>query len=305
MEFTFDGRPTQVVGIDENGYGPILGPLVVTAVVLEVDGDPWDRLRLKHLDTRIRDSKEVFRGSLLTYRTGESLALSILREVSDPPRTFSSYLESLTGRPLTEHFSGCPALQSLHPDMPLPVWLPADVQPSLWRPVPGIRVLKILQRVIHPEEFNRRIQALQSKALLDFLTFLELVKAANPGPPDQDLLCLMGKIGGTTHYKKWFFMAGLPEVQTLRESRGWSRYRVGRWDLNFLMDADAQFLPVAMASILGKYTRELFMLSLSHGLGEGSPMPFASGYRHDSRTSQMIDLLVQHNVPVHCFLRVK
>ncbi len=303
MEFTFDGRPTRVVGIDENGYGPILGPLVVTAVVMDVDGDPWTRLRLKHLETKIRDSKEVFRGSFPTYRTGESLALSILQEFAGIPQTFSTYLEILTHRTLQEHFEACPSLQALHPDLPLPVWMPEHAQPALWQAIAGIRVVSVVQRVIHPEEFNRRIRALQSKALLDFLTFMELAKTCAGEDPEP--LYLMGKIGGTTHYKKWFFVAGYPEVQTLRESRGWSRYKVHGWDLNFLMDADSQFLPVAMASILGKYTRELFMMSLSRGLGHEEAMPFASGYRHDDRTPKMIDLLVQHKVPVHCFLRVK
>jgi len=65
-------------GIDENGLGPLLGPLVVTGAGSNVSHTSTGRLKDKTSDfPGLRDSKKVF--SQKNLRTGEALALSLIR----------------------------------------------------------------------------------------------------------------------------------------------------------------------------------------------------------------------------------
>ena len=98
MQFVFTGEPKLVLGVDENGYGPILGPLVVTGVLLEFDGDPWNVLNIQDKKSCIRDSKEIFRGTLPSYKTGEYLSLGFLKNLGISPKSTSDFLYQLTGK---------------------------------------------------------------------------------------------------------------------------------------------------------------------------------------------------------------
>ena len=88
-----------LVGMDEAGYGPNLGPLVISATAWQVDGDPTavdlydaladvvgrvpDRRRIA-----IADSKQLYkpRGSLRLLERGVLAALAVVgREVDDWP----------------------------------------------------------------------------------------------------------------------------------------------------------------------------------------------------------------------------
>ncbi len=302
MQFVFTGEPQLVLGIDENGYGPVLGPFVVTGVLLEVDGDPWNVLKIGGKRSFIRDSKEIFRGSLPSYRIGETLALGFLKNLGLSPKDTAEYIQEVTGEPYDSLFQGSESIKPLHPILRLPLWL--DNEPSKI-PLTGygpVKIVCVRQRVIMPGLFNRRVKAIGSKAYLDFLEFMEVADLCTAG---KSAIIILGKIGGTTHYLKMFRFAGIEPVKVLFESRERSSYTYKLWKLNFIRDADSKYLPVAMASIVGKYTREILMTALSRGLGSDSMLPIASGYRHDTRTNHLIDIMLKMEIPVSQFLRVK
>ena len=55
------------------------------------------------------------------------------------------------------------------------------------------------------------------------------------------------------------------------------------------MDADANHLPVAMASMIGKYVREVSMERLNrYYVGHDPSLPRVSGY-HDPKTRDMVE----------------
>ncbi len=296
--FEFTGEPVRVAGIDENGYGPLLGPLVVTRVDLAVEGDPWYHLDLHRMasQTAFRDSKEIFRRTLASYRTGEYLALGLLQALGVPVQGLHSLVQHLTGRPWTLLFHPCPALAQFYPDLPLPAWLDHAPTPQS-HPAPGCRLVGLRVDILTAPLLNQQVDHHGSKALVDFVAFLGLLRKGTA--PE---LALLGKIGGTRRYSNWF--QRLQEtVEVLQETRYHATYRWQGLRLHFLQNADARWLPVAMASVVGKYLRELFLLSLSRALGFSTPLPYASGYAHDARSHEVASLLAQMGLPESCFRR--
>jgi len=75
-------------------------------------------------------------------------------------------------------------------------------------------------------------------------------------------------------------------------------------EIHFVRDGDALHLPVAVASMIGKYLRELAMDRLAAALGAGHDPP--SGYR-DQRTKAFVResaaLRAALGLPDSCFLR--
>jgi ribonuclease HII len=78
-------------------------------------------------------------------------------------------------------------------------------------------------------------------------------------------------------------------VRPLRGRRGQRRYVVdGLGEIRFEVDADARHLPVSLASIVGKYIREVCMLRIGEFYRREVPgLKLASGY-HDPVTRQFI-----------------
>jgi hypothetical protein len=99
-----------------------------------------------------------------------------------------------------------------------------------------------------------------------------------------------------------------PNVQVLKESRPACRYRVeGVGEVSFEVDSDDRHLPVAMASMVGKYVRELLMERQNHFyLSQQESLCRPSGY-HDPVTARFIDesALLRRRLGVtdRCFLR--
>ncbi len=263
------GHLLRVVGVDENGYGPLAGPLVVTRVVMEYEGEaPLEDLRLAWFPTLpVRDSKEVFRRTLRSYARGEAVALWLLKQAGITPRTTRELWEVLVPEIAPTFHAGPWGL-----DLPLPVW----AKKAGNFPDPGAfgRIVEIRSRVLLPETLRGR-----NKHRLNLQTFLEHVNASGA------TWALLGKLGGMVHYAPH-----LPEgARIVEESRDRSIYQVDRLVLAFVRNADSRLLPVAMASVVGKYVRELLMLSVNRLLGHTEAIPWASGYHHDPRTRRLVE----------------
>ncbi len=264
--YGFTAGPLRVLGVDENGYGPRLGPLVVTGVVLRYEGeDPEEELHLRQgWPLGIRDSKQVFRRSVASYARGEALVLGLL---DPPPPTLEALMQRLYGDAQVDVWRASP----YHADLSLPYWASGirNLRSALDRR--GLAVERVWGRVLWPEGLRRSGNKLQA----NLHTFLALVEESQPD------WALLGRIGGMKHYAPH-----LPEGwQTLEEGPD-STYRAPDGKrLGFYLHADDRFLPVALASLVGKYVRELLMLAVNRNLGLEGPIPLASGYHHDPRTA--------------------
>ncbi|MHC4548905.1 MAG: hypothetical protein ACYTEZ_09015 [Planctomycetota bacterium] len=232
------------VGMDEAGYGPLLGPLVVAASVYESDADR------RHLPGEgIADSKVVYaRGgrAALARVLGPYLGLNT-------PVSLAALLERLSVR-------GDP--RASYP------WYGEVTDPAPEAgPVPEA-FRRLYVNPVCERDFNTGCTAWGGKAGLLFRETMRLVRRAladAPGP-EADVVC--DKHGGRRRYAALLLAELAPgTLVTECETPAVSGYRL-RLDgravrIRFVRQADATDKAAALASMAAKYVRELFMEGLN------------------------------------------
>jgi ribonuclease HII len=100
---------------------------------------------------------------------------------------------------------------------------------------------------------------------------------------------IVDRQGGRTHYMQDLMLAW-PDAhaQIIAETDTLSRYRLERdgsfITLSFLVEAESQHLPVALASMIAKYVRELLMMRLNRYFQTLMPeLKPTAGYTEDAR----------------------
>lgn len=274
-----------VIGIDENGLGPLLGPLVVTGTAFMIeDYCPQSFFELIGDLLKADDSKKVFTPS----RRGEAewATLQWLRLFGEEFSTLGA-LNRRLGIDLPHDGPcgqgsrrSCPFTAKA----PLPVWQASqgdDETLTLLRPrleAGDIRPWRVRLATYCVGRFNAATASGRNKLRLDFETMLAVARTLSRGSK-QPVLILCGKVGYTRMYGPWFRAAGINDVRVIEESDEASRYALGKnTEIRFIRDGDALHPPVAIASMIGKYVRELSMWALCRTLDPGGPM--VSGYRN-------------------------
>jgi ribonuclease HII len=277
-----------IAGIDENGLGPLLGPLVVTGASFV--SRSYDRQRFQSLagpDLPAADSKVIF--APRRAAAAEDAVLRWLDVFGYNARDTAELEEKIVAPAPFE--ARCP---SRKPAICAgdPLALPraatrrsgvrsAEVRERFDRA--GIAAGRVASHVLCAGAFNRvHEERRMNKLRLDFSLMMSVARHLCRGEGaggDGDALVLCGKVGGTASYGAWLEEEGLDVAEVLLEGRDESAYEVrGLGRIRFLRDGDAAHLPIAVASMVGKYLRELAMERLNRALGrEGKTR--VSGYR--------------------------
>ena len=306
---------TLVIGIDEAGYGPNLGPLViggsiwkfnerpaiaatqfaslakqVTADWQDGSGPPWG------------DSKKVFSRK----RAGVSLeplergVLSAILTRNIPLPTKGEELLRLLDLSLP-HDASCKCWYEL-PTTRLPQTTVAATCQQQAETVlgrchqHGLRLVGLTCRWIFPEAFNASLDAGYNKS--DILSQLSLNLAADlrKQQPEADAIIWCDRHGGRKRYAGVVSHCfGAARVEPIKETANRSNYlihdnghgkqlsRQPSTSISFSVGGESQ-LPVAVASMTAKYVRELAMGAFNHfWTNQQSGLSPTAGYPVDAR----------------------
>lgn len=311
-----------LIGTDEAGYGPNLGPLVISASVWQVpDGvrgeDLFDRLRhviagsLAEAGNQasphvvIADSKILYHsgGDLRHLERGLWATWALL---DHQPRSWCEVWNILATQS-ADIFNGSPWFHGY--DAPVPgdgialYWTTHASQLRDSFSAAAVQLLALRSRAVFPQEFNQLLQLYGSKgALLSHLT-LELIEIMMQGLLSGQISIICDKHGGrncyapllTKHFPDWM-------IEIHGESRQQSVYRFGPTErrIEFCFRANAEHcLPAALASMASKYLRELAMRAFNEFWCSRVPglVPTA-GYPQDARRFKTAITTAQHELGI-------
>ena len=302
-----------LIGMDEAGYGPNLGPLVISATAWEVPGDPrridlWKCFAgiveqsppVENSHIQIADSKEVYspaRG-LENLETGVLSALAVWRDGKcgdDAPdtngadsRTFGTFRELISQiaiRPCNE-LDGEPWFADA--DHPLPS-VPSGGLADGWRDrcrSHKIRLRAVCSDVVLTQRFNShtRVNDNKAQALSEMsMNVLRHIWQEAGGDDHKAVLIFADKHGGRNRYHDFLpIVFGDRFIRCHNESLEQSRYRVGNAEIRFETKSERHF-PVALASMVSKYMRELAMILFNRFWADRQPgLKRTAGYPTDS-----------------------
>jgi ribonuclease HII len=281
-----------LIGVDEAGYGPQLGPLVVSAVVFELADSflmndnyipqiacLWEKLSDIIIKRRIKSNKLIVCDSKKLYQPSRGI-----RELETTVLAFKCLINhdwSYEGLVL-------PIAASKSKIDNLSVILQDALNENF------IRFCDVKIRVIESYEFNKGIEYYRNKA--DFLWVIssQLIKSCvDKYYSDNMLFVRAGKQGGRNYYNTYLNKL-FPDkiVQPIMESFDNSLYIIfpdsnristSRIGISFIKDGDATDFVIALASIFSKYFRELSMIRLNSFFRSFVPsLKPTTGYYTDS-----------------------
>ncbi len=293
-----------LIGTDEAGYGPNLGPLIISATLWEIPDEIGDdrlyKLLRKVVCRTPADShaKRVAWGdSKDLYQAGQGIGqlergmLAALALGGHRPREWRQLWHMLEAAAADE-LDAIPWHDGFTATMPLDSDL-ADLEKvtefvgaGLERA--GIRLRSIVSRALFPAQFNRLLTLYGNKAEVLSRTTLELVSCMLDRCGDAPARVICDKHGGRNRYSALLqqqFTDWLIEVR--REGAVESYYAWGlperRIEIRFREKCE-EFLPVALASMASKYLREAAMLAFNHFWQRRIPeLRSTAGYPGDSR----------------------
>ncbi|MEZ6062759.1 MAG: hypothetical protein R3C19_20640 [Planctomycetaceae bacterium] len=269
-----------LIGTDEAGYGPNLGPLVITATSWTVP-DNLDPAELWSCLTDVVSNEPPNSPDLLhvgdskqVYNSGRSIEplersvlafLSLLRET---PQTIDILGAEISGREFGDAYAEEPWNDGN--GFAVPVAANVEQLPAMQERLRScleansIRLNAVFSRVVFPVEFNRLVDEAGTKGQVLSAATLALVRRCTDAiaePVRGTVVC--DKHGGRNRYDGLIAQAFDDQfVFRTRESGPISSYRVGELQFCFRTKAE-QLLPVALASMVSKYVREILMMQFN------------------------------------------
>ena len=278
-----------LVGIDEAGYGPHLGPLVVAAGAIAFTSDAvpepdlWGALR-GHVRKRpsgtssrvvICDSKVAYSGR--SVATLERAVLGFLAAMDLKP---SSLAELLAATAVLCEADDARGTAPRPWDSPRGQALPAATDGEAIRTASehlsggfaglGASAAGLWVNVASPPRFNHLVQTTRNKAAALFALTADLLTEVRTRWPREAIHVTMDRHGSRRYYAGLLAAAfPMTAVETLEETPAVSRYRLHRGGsgspahLTICNRCETWSLVTALASMAAKYVRELHMRQLN------------------------------------------
>lgn len=315
-------------GIDEAGYGPLLGPLCVGTSAFRLAGadgprdmasapaDLWSLLSAgvcrKPKDARrriaIADSKKLkSAGKQPTVH----LERGVLAFTSHALGTDAALFDELGVHARASKAAPWHALT-----LPLPECHTAD-ELAIARNVvrraherAGVELARFGVSALDAPAFNALYRELANKAHVNMSLVFEGVRQIELMRGDEPAFIAVDRQGGRSDYTRELdeHVARGARVRTVSESDERSTYEVGDGlFVSFEVEAEDRHLPVALASMGAKFVRELFMRRLNAFFAQRKPgLEPTAGYVEDGRRflAEVKPILLREAIPEAEFARV-
>jgi len=291
-----------VAGIDEAGYGPPLGPLVVSATVFRVkdehrDANLWKLLaRSISGNPRVRrklvvaDSKESYTRAkgvgVLEETTLAFLALSAGRY-----DRMSALLTALAGEDAQDAFN-YPWYRQQDVEIPLTgraLGLDAKAERlAATMNGCGVKFLGVRCVPLFEAAFNQSLGEKNKQEVL-FDQAARLISGIMKRYAGEDILITADKQGGRDHYgrplgRKFRGARLVVKHQDRKMGHYHLRHEGTDSEVRFVMNGEKFSMPVALASMYSKYVRELYMKLFNGFWHEHAPeVKATAGYALDAR----------------------
>lgn len=321
-------------GIDEAGYGPLLGPLCVGTSAFRLrdaapstappaPSDLWKLLSTgvcrKPKDARRRvavaDSKKLksagkqplvhLERGVLAFLGGEIPALDAA--------LFARLGVSASGSRATPWHADA---------LPLPVAISAGeaaiarnlVTAALARAEASLAELRVT--ALDPPAFNALYDALGNKASINLSLVHAALRAIDLARGEEDAFIAVDRQGGRAGYRDGLaeHLADGRPIEVIEETDERSTYAIrgdgdgdGVLVVSFEVEAEERHLPVALASMAAKYARELSMRRLNAFFAQRlSDLAPTAGYVEDGRRflREVKPILLREAIPERGFVRV-
>lgn len=291
---------TVVIGTDEAGYGPNLGPLVVAATAWRIDAKPEavdeplaaaGRAASASAGSPLwGDSKQIYRASNGLAALERGVFAGLLLATEKLPDGWPALALALGG--ISPPNDPCQPDWASLAALPLPRAADAAacrgiatrISSTLDRA--GLSLASIACRAIYPKEFNALLDAGLNKSDILSRTTLSLAAELRQRFAGEAAVIWCDRHGGRKSYAALVSRHfDAPLVQPLEETPESSVYCVPAADatIAFRVGGESR-LPVALASMTAKYVRELAMHAFNTFWSERVPgLAATAGYPVDAK----------------------
>ncbi len=291
------------LGIDENGYGPVMGPLIVTGICANRDIK-------KNWAEGIKDSKKIFSRNSAGYKKIEEISLAqfflVFGYLPKNPREFIEKLSFLQCTNKSKNI----CIENIPPDFSWAVKSDVDKRIDCFYEFFKKNSLKIndmKSSILCPFEFNNLCNKRIKKDHINFLQFEKIIKHFLG--KYKKISISAGKIGGRNKYLEFTsstFPFWLSKIT--KENTDISSYVFENEDrkihISFIKNIEEKSFIACLSGIIGKYIREIMITGINISLGNKE---FVSGYREKKTKEFLKHIFAQtHNdIDINCIIRRK